>query len=313
MNALPILLALLSFSVTGECQEENFKFKNLGIKNRTVTSKEWLKYKKDPSNWKPKVDYVYHKSTKPQDQSAGISYDVGISMQITGGMRARQKMFPWQILLLATEGWLCGGSLISSEWVMTAAHCVDGVVIYAGGIDQKNKQEKNEQRYSSATLIKHENYDANLTQNDIALVKVLFTLDKFVNLIRLPKYSDATNAFDNKKVLLAGYGQTADVGASSRYMMYNFMKTITNTECALLYAPEYVTSSIICTGPDKKKSACYGDSGGALNVQEKDKKYTAIGIVSSGPDLCINFISTYTRVTSFLGWISEKTGIQILA
>jgi secreted trypsin-like serine protease len=49
-----------------------------------------------------------------------------IRSQIVGGAAAEQKQFPWQVYLIADDSWLCGGSLIVTNWVLTAAHCVYG-------------------------------------------------------------------------------------------------------------------------------------------------------------------------------------------
>lgn len=50
--------------------------------------------------------------------------------RILGGLEAEPGQFPWQVLLVIQYyewGILgCGGSLISDQWVITAAHCVDG-------------------------------------------------------------------------------------------------------------------------------------------------------------------------------------------
>jgi secreted trypsin-like serine protease len=47
-----------------------------------------------------------------------------ISGQIIGGTAANQKQFPWQVYMDVDNSWLCGGSLIVADWVLTAAHCV---------------------------------------------------------------------------------------------------------------------------------------------------------------------------------------------
>jgi len=48
--------------------------------------------------------------------------------RINGGTTANAHDWPWQVLLLCRLGGskivICGGSLISNQWVLTAAHCV---------------------------------------------------------------------------------------------------------------------------------------------------------------------------------------------
>jgi secreted trypsin-like serine protease len=43
--------------------------------------------------------------------------------RITGGFLASRGQFPWQVALVIDNAWFCGGSLISAQWVLTAAHC----------------------------------------------------------------------------------------------------------------------------------------------------------------------------------------------
>jgi len=82
----------------------------------TYTSKDWEKLK---HKLRPKLD------TKPigrkrQHSSAGKS---SIWAQIVGGSEASRGQFPWQVAIIIDDSTFCGGSLISPDWVMTAAHC----------------------------------------------------------------------------------------------------------------------------------------------------------------------------------------------
>jgi secreted trypsin-like serine protease len=46
-----------------------------------------------------------------------------INKQIIGGENATLGQFPWQVVMMIDDAWMCGGSLILRNWVMTAAHC----------------------------------------------------------------------------------------------------------------------------------------------------------------------------------------------
>lgn len=48
------------------------------------------------------------------------------SSRIVGGEPAEERKWPWQVSLQVDSSHICGGSLISKWWVMTAAHCVYG-------------------------------------------------------------------------------------------------------------------------------------------------------------------------------------------
>merc|ERR1712198_485117 len=50
--------------------------------------------------------------------------------KIVGGEEAEPNQWPWIVALFIDNAWFCGGSLISENWVMTAAHCVDGALYF---------------------------------------------------------------------------------------------------------------------------------------------------------------------------------------
>jgi len=71
---------------------------------------------------------VDFKNLKPHDIVMPVNprYRVPTNEQanrITGGSPAERGQFPWQVALIIDNTWFCGASLISSQWVLTAAHC----------------------------------------------------------------------------------------------------------------------------------------------------------------------------------------------
>ena len=71
---------------------------------------------------------VDFKNLKPHDIVMPVNprYRVPTNEQanrITGGSPAERGQFPWQVALIIDNTWFCGASLISSTWVLTAAHC----------------------------------------------------------------------------------------------------------------------------------------------------------------------------------------------
>lgn len=115
---------------------------------------------------------------------------------IVGGMPADYGQFPHQALLKIDDSYVCGGSLIGSKWILTAAHCalewvsIDYFIllggktyfrficrrymfeIYCGSVSWRLYSETSIWTTVSYTAIVHENYNPSLLSNDIAVIKL---------------------------------------------------------------------------------------------------------------------------------------------
>lgn len=60
-----------------------------------------------------------------------------------------------------------------------------------------------------------------------------------------------------------------------------------------------------------RKKICFRDSGGPLFIMDDDENPIQIGIVSFSYGGFIKLPDGYTRVSMFLDWISEVTGIPV--
>merc|ERR1712130_677053 len=78
-----------------------------------------------PTSPRPKP-FEFKKGSKSFAEECGLENPSGIEDRIVGGHEAAHHEWPWQVALFIDDAWFCGGSLISDEWVMTAAHCADG-------------------------------------------------------------------------------------------------------------------------------------------------------------------------------------------
>lgn len=97
---------------------------------------------------------------------------------IVGGSEIDISTVPWQVSLKNVAQWnqhFCGGSIISSRWILTAAHCVYGksvnnIKIHAGSTNQT--QLTNGQYINASQIIIHPNYNSTNSDNDIALIQL---------------------------------------------------------------------------------------------------------------------------------------------
>ncbi|NXE54356.1 PRS55 protease, partial [Casuarius casuarius] len=88
-----------------------------------------------------------------------------------GGTDASAGDFPWQVSIQSKGRHFCGGTIISSWWILTAAHCFvkelpPDLTVVVGGVDLSHKLEKKK----LDSLILHESFDSESMENDIALI-----------------------------------------------------------------------------------------------------------------------------------------------
>ncbi|XP_046972203.1 venom serine protease Bi-VSP-like [Vanessa cardui] len=251
--------------------------------------------------------------------------------RVVGGIDAKLGDFPWMALLGykdrrgSSTRWLCGGSLISSHHVLTAAHCIhnheeDLYVVRLGELDLAREDE-------GATpidvlikyKIKHEGYNAKSFTNDIGLL-ILQNDVQFTDLIRpicIPLSSDLrAKSFENYNPIIAGWGDTEFRGPSATHLQVLQLPVVSNDFCKKAYVDykaQVIDERVLCAGYKKGgKDACQGDSGGPLMQpiyypQNLTTYFFQIGVVSYGKRCAeAGFPGVYSRVTNFVPWLQEN-------
>jgi len=232
-----------------------------------------------------------------------------------GGVKTEANEYPWQVGLIyeGKEGIQCGGSLIDSKTVLTAAHCTEGmdpneIYVLVGEHDQEDSND-GQQKIQVQEVIEHPDYSGRpVYDNDfsILILQEPVTWSKEVKPICLPQ--EIAAAYEGVEAIVSGWGET-EYAYSSSVLMETEVTTMSNTECTRpnsIWKPWEITTNMICAfkpGND----ACHGDSGGPL-ITKESAHYSLIGVVSFGMPCGAqhNYRGVYARVTARLDWIKRN-------
>ncbi|XP_061210546.1 coagulation factor IX-like [Neopsephotus bourkii] len=231
--------------------------------------------------------------------------------RITGGTLCHRGHCPWQVLIRNSKDiGFCGGSLISSRWVVTAAHCLDLVRphhVTIGDFD-KYQREFKEQKIHVERSWTHPHYDSNNYNSDIALLylssAVIF--NEYAIPICLPSPSLATLLSEEGRIgMVSGWGATHNRGSTLRFLM-KVRLPIVNMETCQRSMDRLVTDNMFCAGHHTEVAdACKGDSGGPFTVSHHNTWFL-LGIVSWGEGCAEKGkYGVYTRVSNYIPWIKE--------
>lgn len=215
-----------------------------------------------------------------------------ITPSIVGGQQATKTEAPWIVSLQANGfGHFCGGSLISPDTVLTAAHCVsDGAPDYVYiGMYSRLKPGNAEKRLISE-VITHPKYSG--SSHDFAIIKL--QSESFIKPIELTTLEPKSGA-----VTVYGWGDTTEGGSMPNNLRKVLVPMVSRAQCLKAY-PGQIDTTMICAG-EKGKDSCQGDSGGALIYQGK-----LAGVVSWGEGCARpGKPGVYSNIALDLVWINK--------
>ncbi|XP_071805393.1 mannan-binding lectin serine protease 1-like [Asterias amurensis] len=257
--------------------------------------------------------------------------------RIIGGKEAREGSWPWVVKIEARSKTyrvnnLCGGSLISENWVLTAAHCVTATKIILKGLyGQKLPADSitislgihafngsNIER-GVIEVFRAPSYDTALFDGDVALLLLdsPVVLTRQIRPLCIPDDETFSNdefsefvTLEDTEAIAVGWGTTGRTSRSET--LQEVYLPLVNLETCNDAMRSPVTVDMLCAGlADGGRDTCYGDSGGPLMLKASNERYYAYGITSWGEGNCAQQgkYGVYSRVGNFADWIREVTQI----
>jgi len=213
----------------------------------------------------------------------------------------------------------CGAVLISTRWLVSAAHCVGSASssyqIVLGQHDRTSRNEGNPQIYAVSSITRHPQYSQDGSRgfpNDVSVLQLASEaeLNTFTQTVDLA----ASNAgdFAGSTCYITGWGRLYGFGPLPNVLQEAQIDVLTESACRSYWGSRIVGYHI-CVGDlaNARKGACNGDSGGPLVcMDESTGRYTLAGVTSWGRSGCsTSYPSVYARISYFRDWIQQNTGV----
>ncbi|CAF2823906.1 unnamed protein product [Rotaria sp. Silwood2] len=244
--------------------------------------------------------------------SCGCSTSFTLISRIVGGETAVRQSWSWAISLRSNGEHICGGSILSPSFIITAAHCFEyttnlkSITILVGSLTLNPSSHDLPQVRSVAQLYKHPNFGSNSFINDLALLRLSTPLNmRHGNIKPICLPSDTVSQpSDNISMIAIGWGTTSATGnILSSTLLQVTLQSISSrySGCKdLIYDSKLQFCAGIITGG---KDTCQGDSGGPL-MAFVNNVWQLYGITSYGYGCALpGSPGVYTRVSYYVKWI----------
>jgi len=241
--------------------------------------------------------------------------------KIVNGEKAEYGEWPWQVSLrqwrTATFLHKCGAALLSENWAITAAHCVESVnpdelLLRMGEYDLNDEfpEPYTFQDRKVQIVASHPKFDPKTFEYDLALLRFYEPVTFQPNIIPVCVPEDDDDLVGSN-AWVTGWGRLYEDGPLPAVLQEVPLPIINNKQCEAMYEKagfrEHIPHIFICAGyREGGKDSCEGDSGGPMGVMRKDGRFMLSGVISWGIGCAEkNQPGVYTRISEFREWIGE--------
>ncbi|RNA07973.1 plasma kallikrein [Brachionus plicatilis] len=236
--------------------------------------------------------------------------------KIVGGQQADSEDWGWQVALFIDTTYICGGTLIDTEWVITAAECIDerfSLELYnlLFGLYNRSKPESYSIKRTLTEFVVHPQYNSDNLHNNIALLKLSSPVEYTDQILPICLPSQNYD-FSDQMSWATGWGYLEFQGKTSNILMEMQSKILNDSMCEQRYInlnlPKFNSLVNVCAGGNSK-SICIADSGGPLVVNVSGKWQLA-GISSwtniQTEDGCDDG-GVFVKISFYIDWILSYT------
>jgi secreted trypsin-like serine protease len=235
--------------------------------------------------------------------------------RMVGGVQSEPGKRSFQVALLVAKyaenprAFFCGGTLIDTNTVVTAAHCVDNGTTEESIAVLVNTQslKKGGQRVEVAKIFVHEGWNPSTSENDVAVLRLKTRVN--APTVGLMATETSVSVANRKILVVSGWGVVVEGGEISTELKQADIPVVARAVCndATSYNGA-IKPGMICAGRAKGGvDSCQGDSGGPGTFVGTDERPVLAAIVSWGNGCAReNFYGVYSSVPYFYAWIVKR-------